>query len=80
MDAIAAVDLCLALLLVPRTTRPLSAFLITAAMSVGVYMRVYEQRKDATYDLGLTAVAACALATSLLQGHSKQSTAHSKGS
>ena len=62
---IPAVDLCLALLLLPRLTRPVSAALIALAMSGGLYMRVAQQHKDATLDVLQTAVAFAALFTSL---------------
>ena len=79
MPFIAAVDLCLALLLLPRLTRSLSAFLISAAMSVGVYRRlVVQEHKDATIDVALTAVAFVCLVTSLVTGRSASSTVHEK--
>ena len=80
MDTIASIDLVLSTLLLPRLTRSLSALLITAAMSAGLYMRVVKERKDATIDVALTGVALFVLVSSVLVGRSSQSAAHQKSS
>ena len=63
MSLIAACDLGLAVLLIPRFTRPLAAALISAAMAGGAYFRMQHQHRDATVDVALTAVAFTVLST-----------------
>ena len=63
---IAAADLCLALLLLPSATRPVAAAFIALGMGGGLYVRLVKQRRDATVDVALTAVAFVAFVTSLL--------------